>query len=47
MEGLEKIEKSEDLWLEAIRLHPPNVGKNIGKIIVKLILKIPLLVVFR
>ncbi|KAI3418954.1 hypothetical protein GPALN_008047 [Globodera pallida] len=29
MEGLEKIEKSEDLWLEAIRLHPPNVGKNI------------------
>lgn len=30
MEGLERIDKSEDLWLEAIRLHPPNVGKNIG-----------------
>uniref|UniRef100_A0A915M987 Pre-mRNA-processing factor 6 n=1 Tax=Meloidogyne javanica TaxID=6303 RepID=A0A915M987_MELJA len=29
MEGLERIDKSEDLWLEAIRLHPPNVGKNI------------------
>ena len=29
MEGLERIDKSEDLWLEAIRIHPPNISKNI------------------
>lgn len=31
MEGCEKNNKSEDLWLEAIKLHPMDIGKTIGK----------------
>lgn len=30
MEGCEKNNKSDDLWLEAIRLHPPSEAKKIG-----------------
>lgn len=30
MEGCEKNNKSDDLWLEAVRLHPPDVARTIG-----------------
>uniref|UniRef100_A0A0N5APJ7 Pre-mRNA-processing factor 6 n=1 Tax=Syphacia muris TaxID=451379 RepID=A0A0N5APJ7_9BILA len=29
MEGCDRNPKSEDLWLEAVRLHPPETGKSI------------------
>jgi len=29
MEGCDKNKKSEDLWLQAVRLHPPDMGKKI------------------
>ncbi|KAI6191739.1 PRP6-like protein [Aphelenchoides bicaudatus] len=29
MEGCDKNKKSEDLWLQAVRLHPPDQGKRI------------------
>lgn len=29
MEGCEKIKNSEELWLHAIRLHPPELGRSI------------------
>uniref|UniRef100_A0A0K0FKK2 Pre-mRNA-processing factor 6 n=1 Tax=Strongyloides venezuelensis TaxID=75913 RepID=A0A0K0FKK2_STRVS len=29
MEGADKNPKSEDLWIEAVRLHPPETGKKI------------------
>ncbi|KAI1724194.1 tetratricopeptide repeat domain-containing protein [Ditylenchus destructor] len=29
MEGCEKNSKSEDLWLEAVKLHPPDIAKTI------------------
>ena len=28
MEGCEHNKKSEDIWLEAVRLHPPDVAKS-------------------
>lgn len=33
MEGCDKNKKSEDLWLNAVRLHPPDVAKRIGKLL--------------
>lgn len=30
MEGCDRNPKSEDLWLEAVRLHPPETAKSIG-----------------
>lgn len=35
MEGCEKNNKSEDLWLEAIKLHPMETGKTIGKTFIR------------
>lgn len=31
IEGCGKNPRSEDLWLQAVRLHPPNEAKEIGK----------------
>ncbi len=30
LEGCDKNPNSEDLWLEAVRLHPPDTAKSIG-----------------